>query len=153
MFLGVSITIFHKGCKSSLNWNYLCSTYDYDDPTRSQIYTCHKRWALVTCTKLWPDQIIIFQVWTNRISQDLDYELINLSSMTMKWVPGNTGSQQYTLQDSIAIASQTGPDYICKSIDFPHRISPANLPPDHSPQAKITSWYGQTQPVILWSHT
>ena len=42
--------------KSSLGFN--CN---FDDTIRSQICTCHDSWAVVKCTKLWPDYIIIFQ--------------------------------------------------------------------------------------------
>ena len=37
-------------------------SYDLNDPSRSQNCTCHDSSAVVTCAKLWPDQIIIFQV-------------------------------------------------------------------------------------------
>ena len=63
--LPISWDQFHKGFISS--WfkyceNFFCSSYDYNYQIWSQICTCHGSWAVVTCAKLWPDLIIIFQV-------------------------------------------------------------------------------------------
>ena len=48
------------------------SYYDSDGPIRSQICTCHDSLAVMTCAKLWSDQIIIFFSKCN-----MDHEVIN----------------------------------------------------------------------------
>ena len=45
------------------NWNFVKNIFFHSNyPIRSQTYTCHDSWAVVTCAKLWPDLIIIFKV-------------------------------------------------------------------------------------------
>ena len=46
------------------DWNLIKKTFHshfiFSDLIRSQFYTCHNSWAVVTCAKLWPDQSISF---------------------------------------------------------------------------------------------
>ena len=35
--------------------------FDSNDSTRSQFCTCHDSWAVMTCAKLWPAPIIVFE--------------------------------------------------------------------------------------------
>ena len=57
----------HKKCPNGpisheLNKKFLSFNYDSNDPSRSQICICHDSPAVIMCTKLWPDWIIVFQV-------------------------------------------------------------------------------------------
>ena len=49
-------------------WKSLFLLIVSDDLIRLQICTCHDSWAVMTCAKLWPDQIILFHIRAKRIS-------------------------------------------------------------------------------------
>ena len=66
---------------------YFCSNFDSDDPTRSQICTCHNSWAVVTCAKLWSAHFIIFHVREYLYQKDLEYELINCLLNVIQFCP------------------------------------------------------------------
>ena len=52
----------HKVFISSSCEKSFCPDFDSNDRISSQFCTCHDSWAVMTCAKLWPDSIIIFQV-------------------------------------------------------------------------------------------
>ena len=58
-----------KFCESTF-----CSNSDYNHKSRSHFCTCHDSRAVVTCAKLWPDQLIKNKM---HLLKDLDHQLLN----------------------------------------------------------------------------
>ena len=52
----------------SKSWeNFSNSSFNSNNITKSQFYTCHSSSTAVTCAKLWPDRITIFHMRTTHI--------------------------------------------------------------------------------------
>ena len=68
----------HIFCENSLSY-----IYDFGDPVRPQLCTCHDSSAVVICAILWPDRLGIVHVRAIWILKDLDCKLKPFA----KWVP------------------------------------------------------------------
>ena len=79
---------FNKQFKSLCSKSFFQISYmKYNDMSRSQICTCHKRWAVVTCAKLWPDWIIRIKIGAKLIATRFQFWA---HKWFVKWVPHYT---------------------------------------------------------------
>ena len=70
-----------KYCK-----NYICCTFNSDDPISSQFCTCHDSLAVVACAKLWTALIIIFHIQATHILTVLHYYGLRNCCMMGVWL-------------------------------------------------------------------